>query len=245
MRGRMMIRDQDGNWTFKDLGDLNGVDVFQNLPDEFQAFVPDKDHRAMRVYVDGNRKSVTCKIIKGGENLEIEQSGDGPIIVRRSDDAGDSTETVYETEEELRDADPEAYELFHSSGTKVFVAEGEDADHIRMFDVDIDASAWQRDMDAWQSQMETSLEEARQGYAEALRHVEALKQGGSIDALLPLMSAGEVKNTFEVRPDGTIEARTRKDDAELVRLYTDEQDLAQRNPSLHQKFAELMEVADK
>ncbi len=48
------------------------------------------------------------------------------------------------------------------------------------------------------------------------------------------------RHSFEVRSDGTIEVRIRKGDAELIQLYDDEDDLAERNPKLFRKYEGLM-----
>lgn len=50
------------------------------------------------------------------------------------------------------------------------------------------------------------------------------------------------KHSFEVNEDGQIEVRIRKGDSELVRLYEDADDLADRNPKLFEKYQELMEL---
>ena len=54
--------------------------------------------------------------------------------------------------------------------------------------------------------------------------------------------AGKARQTFEVRPDGTIEVSTRRGGNEVVRLFEDEDDLAERSPKLYEKYAELMEI---
>ena len=57
---------------------------------------------------------------------------------------------------------------------------------------------------------------------------------------LRLHGLGKPRQSFEVRSDGTIEVHLRKGDSELVQLYDDEDDLADRNPKLFRKYQDLM-----
>ena len=49
---------------------------------------------------------------------------------------------------------------------------------------------------------------------------------------------GQVRQSFEVRPDGTIEAKIRRGDTEVVELFTNEADLQKRDAELYQKYIE-------
>ncbi len=49
---------------------------------------------------------------------------------------------------------------------------------------------------------------------------------------------GQARQSFEVRPDGTIESKVRRGDTEVTELFTNESDLQQRDPQLYQKFIE-------
>ena len=70
-----------------------------------------------------------------------------------------------------------------------------------------------------------------------------LKGEGALPMAMGL-HMGKPRQSFEVRTDGTIEARIRKGDSELVQLYKNEADLKQRNPDLHKKYQELMSVRE-
>ena len=55
---------------------------------------------------------------------------------------------------------------------------------------------------------------------------------------------GKPKHTFEARADGSIEVRIRKGDSELVQIFLNESDLAQRRPELYKKY-ETLKAADQ
>lgn len=48
------------------------------------------------------------------------------------------------------------------------------------------------------------------------------------------------KHTFEVAGDGSIEVRIRRGDSELVQVFDDKDDLAERNPKLFKKYERMM-----
>jgi hypothetical protein len=94
-----------------------------------------------------------------------------------------------------------------------------------------------------------SLSGAHEAYQKAMEELhqsmeklksEGFKAGGALPMAMGLAHLGKPRQSFEVRTDGTIEARIRKGDSELVQLYKNEADLKQRNPELHKKYAELM-----
>ena len=72
-----------------------------------------------------------------------------------------------------------------------------------------------------------------------------LKEGLSgLRHFAPMHRFGKPKHTFEVRADGTIEVRIRKGGSELVQLFEDEDDLAERRPELFEKYDRLMNAEE-
>lgn len=53
------------------------------------------------------------------------------------------------------------------------------------------------------------------------------------------------KHTFEVAGDGSIEVRIRRGDSELVQVFDDEDDLADRKPKLFKKYERMMGLDNK
>ena len=56
---------------------------------------------------------------------------------------------------------------------------------------------------------------------------------------------GKPKHQFEVQADGTIQVKIRRGDSELVQIFADEDDLADRSPNLYEKFADLMDLENE
>lgn len=238
-RGRFLFKGPEGNWVMRDLGDMD-------LPDDVKMLIPDAESRNVQVFVENGEKRIRTTVQRDGESLTVEQEGeDGPITVTREDAQGNESTATYESEDELKEGDEEAYEVLQGTGTGTFQFRL-NALHDGDFDFDIDvddALQWhsQFDMDA----LHESLERAQEAYHEALEQFHQL-QGGSAGAMPPMphmmtFHGGKPRQSFEVRTDGTIEVRVRKGDSELVKLYSSESDLKRREPELYEKYLELMD----
>ncbi len=104
--------------------------------------------------------------------------------------------------------------------------------------------ATQEAQKAFQEVMEAFQEQHADGRSEPSSHVFALPFGskGHGKAMFVPKRLGKPEHTFTVQKDGTIEVRIRKGDSELVQLFEDEEDLAQRDPTLSQKYETLMSL---
>ena len=220
--------------------------------------------------MDGNRKSIKTKVEKDGTVIAVMQEDEGEITVTRTDEDGEARETAYADEEELAAADPEAYELFKSAGESATIHL--DLEGIADIDVDLDLDEWADNVEEWRDDLEEHLEEAGEAYSramesahEALREVmERWQESGAGSRSEPwphfavppmppgkdplfasrFLEMGKPRHTFTVKEDGSIEARIRKGDSELVRVFENEESLAKRNPKLYQKYQELIEAEE-
>jgi hypothetical protein len=97
-------------------------------------------------------------------------------------------------------------------------------------------------------QLHESLQRAQEAYHEALEQFHQLQDGSGKAGtghkilrshVIPLH--GKARQSFEVRPDGTIEVKVRKGDSEVVKLYTNESDLKRREPELYEKYRSVVD----
>lgn len=274
-RGKIMLRDPDGEWVFKDLGDLSKLEVLRELPDNIRALIPQAGSRSVQVFMGDGEKSedaqvtTRIKIHRDGDVLVVEQTDDSEIVVRRTDKSGHETVNTYASEDELRDADEEAYEAYKDAADSVITStiHVDGLEGLDDLDIEFDLGEWKENLDDWKVHLNEAIGEAHDARQHAMEQLEeVMKQwkGAAKDSsahawpfLLPdeggdlekyfgsgFVHIGKPRHTFEVRTDGTIEVRIRKGDSELVQLYTDEDDLAERNPKLHAKYRELMSAGE-
>lgn len=264
-RGKILRKGPDGEWIFKDLGDL---DELSDLSEKIKVLIPKSGSRSVQVFVDGNRKSIKTKVEKDGAVIVVMQEDEGGITVTRTDEDGEERETAYADEEELAAADPEAYELFKSASASAVIH----LDIEGIADIDVDLDEWTDNLDEWRDDLEEHLEEVGEAYSravesanEALREVmERWQEGGpggrsepwpnfTVPPMPPgkapffasrFLEMGKPRHTFTVKEDGSIEARIRKGDSELVRVFENEESLAERNPKLYEKYQELIEAEE-
>ncbi|MFQ5462078.1 MAG: S1C family serine protease [Phycisphaerae bacterium] len=266
--GKMLRRNEDGEWVFEDLGDLTNI---KELRDHLRLPIPGGTSQTTQVFVDGNSKSVKLEIRTDKGELSIEQEDGGEITVTRTDEAGTETTTVYEDEDALAEGDPDAFEYYQSSGKPIiFNLSVDGIEGLRDFDFDLDLDDlkdglfdWRKDLHDQLSEAHTAyleaMEQARKAYEEAITAWKSDGEDEDGDAAFSMpffpfrgghalfMGQGRhdrarPKHTFSVDADGVIEVRIRRGDAELVRHFESEADLATRNPELYAKFQELTEA---
>jgi len=243
-KGTVLHFGPEGKWVFKDLGDVAEI---EGLPESVRAFLPKAGTSSVRVWEDGEGKSmVRCRVQRDGTSLVIEQEDEGDIAVTRTDDQGTETKSTYASADELRAGDPEAFELFDDASDSAIVKL--DIDGIAgIEEIDIDVPDLKKHILQWKSHVGEGVANAlkeHEIHLEGLHeHLVQLKEAFGEDALPELFRDhswhAKPRQSFEVRPDGTIEARLRKGDSELVRTFDDEYDLQQRRPDLYEKYLEL------
>ncbi len=267
-RGKFIHRGPAGEWTVKDLGDLKGMD---DLPHNIKVFVPKSGDRSTDVFVANGKRTIKMQVNNNGASFTVERTDDGPITVRRTDADGNETVGSYDDEESLREGDEEAFKVFTESGKGIVInVDGSTTvDGGFDFDFDFDVDGWEDAMSEWRTHMEGGIAEANEAYAKAMEEVHAALQklkdeGGQgavklgqlhmlmhpdgdhaeLPMIMGLAQMAKPRQSFEARPDGTIEVRVRKGDSELVQLYRNEFDLQQRDADLYAKYQELKSIKE-
>jgi hypothetical protein len=266
--GRMLRKDADGKWVMEDLGDLHDL---KNLPDKIKMFLPKSGSKSVQVYTDGGHKRIRTKVEKDGNVIIVEQEGDGEITVTRVDTDGVETKNTYADAQALESADQEAFDLYDSTTKSHVVFTDKDGMAIDVdgdFDwtMDFDDLGWEGPAGEWKIHIEKSLEAAKEAHDQAMTHLHELMQqwkGGQGFTVEPgknlffadpddpaspqrfaFRAFGKPTHTFELKADGSIEVRIRRGDSELLRTYTDEDDLADRDPKLYEKYQKIREAEE-
>ena len=264
-RGRMLKRGPEGDWELKDLGDLKEL---ADLPENIKMLIPKTGSRTVNVWADDGKQKLTLIVERDGKVLEIKQEDGGDIRVQRTGEGGIETTAVYHNEDELREADEEAYEAFQNAGKTIVLELDLDDVDISNIKLDVDPEEWEENVFEWRTELEEGLGKAREGYEQAMEQLretlEQLKTGEhqviledleGLEDLPEILKglhkpnlfghAGKPRHSFELQEDGTIKVRIRKGDSELVQRYSDEDDLARRNPELYDKYRDLMSVEEQ
>lgn len=206
-RGKI-LRQKDGKWTFENLGDLEEL---KELPKHIEMFIPKSGSRSTKIYAKGDKKKITTKVERDGTVIALTQEGDGPITVKKIDEDGEESERTYADEDELREADEEAYEVWEDVGDSVVVHLDVDAieipeieiPHIEIpeFEFKFDADEWKEHSEEWKSHLDESLGEAKEHYERAMEEfheaMEQLREGegfpddSKLPHLLPLLKKGD------------------------------------------------------
>ncbi|MEK6799057.1 MAG: PDZ domain-containing protein [Planctomycetota bacterium] len=260
-RGKFLFKAPDGQWTFKDLGELEHLKELKDLPAKIRMMIPKHGTQSTKTFIEGGQKRVITKVEDDGHSITIKQENEDEITVTRTDERGKEATATYDSEEALKDGDAEAYAMLENAGdVQVFGVDGDGPGFLHLdLDVDVDADDLGEHVQEWREKMEKGLWEARETYEKAVEEMQRLREewhnGKGIqafhdlhDQLAPTVTGlgftGKPKHSFEVRTDGTIEVRIRKGDSELVRLYSNEAELKARDPKLAKKYAELTKAGD-
>ncbi|MCP4590915.1 MAG: PDZ domain-containing protein [bacterium] len=251
--GKILSKDEDGNWTVQLLGDLAEMD---DLPEEIREALPSDDQISIKMYADEDeRKSVSVVRIRDGETITVAQEDDGDIVVTRADE-GVSTEATYADAEALMAADEEAYEIYEqvSEGSQVEIHIGAEDDNIfrlRQFGKGPHTLHLEGAREEWKKQLEEAMEESRGAIEEANRSVDEARKHfkfrmkeaphfnwfGEDGENSFVFDISQARQTFRVNPDGEIEVTIRKDDTEVTRVFRDEADLERRDEELYEKYS--------
>lgn len=259
-RAHVMLRGDDGEWKLETLGDLEDMDMaFGEL--DLKA-LPELGSRSFRVFAhsDGER---TVELNRDGTTLLITGSNADGITVTRVDENGEESTATYADKAELEANDAEAFEAFEGNRQHGVFTFSPDAGEMK-FDLKIDPSDPDSNVFVWRNNMEEGLAEAEEAHAFAIQHLEealeAAREGGAVEALelAERMGAdnnarfgklhflgGKPKHTFEVQANGAIHVTIRRGENELVQIFADEADLANRSPNLYDKYADLMDLENE
>lgn len=257
-KGRLFKLGPKGEWLSHDFEGLEELDELQafsvfGVPGMKGAFGP----HSVKVITEGDSCTLKMTVEQDGSTLMIARSGDGEIKVTRTDSNGQVTEQTYANEEELKAGDEEAYDALTSGGAYVDV-------NVQLEGLEGVLSGLKH-LETWQdwhgdhAELLERVGEAQQEAHEAIVKIKALDLKGLKELNLPEMMSitvpglpdGTTLNVetfmeqatyaFKMEKDGTIELRINKDDAEVVQLYADEDDLARRNPEMAAKYRETVD----
>lgn len=269
---RERIRDRAHVLKLGEDGELEFLNL-KSFPVELRKVFPFRHGLTTRIILDDDRKSFNVVITQDDQTLEIEQEGDGEITVRRTDEDGNVTESVYDSADDLAENDEEAFEVYNSMDRdhKVFFRGDGDA----KFDFDFDFGEFGdlhgmmlnlKELKGLEELDSEALEEAMEGLHEALKNMPHGPHGFGFDwkghgsgghgfqwrsadegdedpdsapRVLRRMLRGHVGSpghSFRVAPDGSIELHIRNGDTEVIQVFEDEDDLAERNPELYEKY---------
>jgi len=183
-RCKILRRGEDDEWIIENLGDLKAL---KELPKHIRMLIPESGSRSTKILVKGDKKKITTKVERDGTVIALTQEGDGPITVKRVDEDGNESEQTYADEDELREADEEAYELWEDVGDSVTLHLDIDAieipeiiiPHIEIpgFEFKFDADEWKEHAEEWKSHLDESLREGKEHYERAMEEFrEAMEQ---------------------------------------------------------------------
>jgi hypothetical protein len=180
-RGKILMRGPGDEWIIEDLGDLEQL---KELPKHIRKFIPESGRRSIQINVDGDQKKLKVKVEREGGIIVITQEGDGPIIVKRTDKDGRETTATYDSGDELRTADEEAYDLWEKAADSAVIhldLDGVEVPDIDLpefkFDFDIDSDELMEHAQDWRANLEKSLSEAQEAYERAMKQFrEAMEQ---------------------------------------------------------------------
>lgn len=246
--GHLLRQKDDGTWQFDDLGEL---DVLKDLPEDIRKALPGHRGFYSQVWVDNDQTRTRVESTTDGTRIVVEENADGRITVQRIDAAGATTESTFANRKELADADEEAASLLERQPVQIFRdGAGQGFGYI--------SGDWPQQVEAWREQMAEQLESAQEALRRTMEQFHDRSAAGGWQGLIPpdgdlkdhrfgpFFGPGRFSETapelrkpthsFQVMPDGAIEARIRKGDTEVVRQFTSEDDLARRAPDLHKKF---------
>ncbi len=268
-RGRMLKRGDDGHWIMTELGDLSELD---DLPAHVKMFVPQAGSRIVTWDDNGSSRSIHIEIKGEDSLSISQEDGGDITVTRTDSDGNETVTVYADADELKAgdEAAYRIFNKADANGLGFFVHDGDfgiddidfelgDNKFVFSFDdKDFDAAAFE-----WNENLEKSLSEANASAAEALKNAQALiaelEDGEGWPALdrlhqlQPLIGSGagsqafrfhrsKPRHSFEVRADGTIEVKIRKGDTEVVQLFTDADDLADRKPKLYEKYRDVMDA---
>ena len=245
-RGKVLSKDEAGNWRLEDLGELPGL---ESLPEALREALPSTGEVTTKVFVgDDNKKTVNCVVIREGATIAVERHDDGNIVVKRTSPDGTQTEKTYASADAFQADDEEAYGICGgvTSGAEVEVQTGSGPDDVlRLYGGGDD---WRQQMEAAMKQYQEQMQEAQKGLNEAQKQFRFHIPSGA-GHVPPGWFKGDgtgffgsgahpAARTFRVNPDGQIEATIRQNDTEVTKIFRNEADLQKRDPALFESYSQ-------
>lgn len=232
-RGAMFRRGQDGQWQVVPMPAPPVAPVPPAAPGQPAAPAPPPIRFDIigRGMPEGNSTFVIVES-KDGVSTEIRRDADGMITVSRSsgDDASEKKVRKYKTADELKKADPAAWEMYrrlrgNQAGAMSWgIAPG---------------GGWGGNMSAFNDpSVRRDMDRARAELERAMKQLNAAgMQGGNWQN--PHPAGGRPDISFEQLQDGRIRVTTRDGDQELVQTYKDADELHAKRPGLYKRYQRL------
>lgn len=243
--GGILRKDAEGNWKFENLGDLKEMQkLWQHMPDEKAL-----DHLfKWSGSLPGSQSDFDIETREG--KLQIERTGDKTTVTRTKVD-GDKrqvTTKTYDSDEEFKKDDPEAYKMMKKhtcfefqlgKGPGCLVTPGGETLKFlgKGSDFDFNLQELMKNAGEMRKHAAEAGAEARKAYEEAARLHADKNLGG-------LFVKGKAGTSFEVTADGEIKVTTRKGDEELTQTYADAAALKKARPDLYEKFRKLQDAGE-
>jgi len=217
----------------KDLPDaLRGLRLLQRGDDDEDLILrfdtEDEAHGEMEIKI---------KIDRDGEVLVIHRTKDGKVTVERADKEGETSSATYDSVEQLKEEDPEAYELYKGFGCghrHTMILSYPDLKDLPKLQKRYQKQIQLRLGDA-QTKIRVATEQAGRAVEDANRTVRVLTRA------LPPGASAEVDLDVTVNDDGSISVSVRKGETRVTYEFKSKDDFKQREPELFEKFRETLE----
>lgn len=239
-RGGMFEKDPQGNWQFKDLGQIDDVkDLFSQMPNMgpgnlqyfWQNAAPDHMNQ-MQIHVDQ------------GNEVRIEKDDTGKITVTRVEKNGADNNTRVETfddEAAFEAGDPDAFKMykegmggdgvFNFRMNRAFPGLGNTGPDMSTFKFDFNDKDMQATIEKFQKQVE-EMQKNAQDLRIQLRA--APGAAGAPAASAPVER--KATTSFEVQDDGSVRVTTRVDGTELVEKFGSVEQMKNDRPDLFERY---------
>ncbi len=259
VRGRW-LRPGPGGWIFEDLGPMrelpDALKEFQHYtdPDWLKQFLPEDID--VHVEVDPDdwsdadepgevRVEIRIQRDDDGKTMSIRRTEDGKIHVERSEPGGKSQSAVYENEEELRGADPQAWELYSENVRR----HGHGNWHVVRPELDRLGSLRHEFQAEVEHKLQSALERAREAYdqaqkaAEAARelHVEIKRRSDQDGAAAGRSESRRESLSLEIGDDGHITVTVDDGDGPQRHEFRNAEELRKEKPELYERLRGVLE----
>jgi hypothetical protein len=237
-RGGILRQTPDGKWIIERFGDLKGMPDMRSLDHLF----------GWAGRLPGSPFDVDVQTEKG--DLRIEGRDGKFTVTRTRTEAGDkkvTTTRTFESEQDLKKGDPEAYKVlkehvkvgvgvFGDKGAKVFVGPGTEGFKGFPNGTQIEKKFHEALKDA-EAAGQKALEAEAKARKSVAREMEKYREAHGGD----LFASRRARTSFEVASDGKIRVTTRKGSEELTRTFDNAEALKQARPDLYEKYQKLNE----
>lgn len=230
--------------------EVNDLGQFMDIPPELAGMVPDILGSTSELWIEDGRPKSRTQAIKGNVRFIIETDPDGRIHVSRFEAAGggQGQHTTYDDARALREADPDAYEIYSRTSAALAAPPStataqlpklDDGplthdERVRRF------NEWVEVFRAVMQQLNQQVSDAQQDYDAALKAFESARD--KIMQMDPQGAGGQERPAsfrFEALAGGRIMVKVRRGDAELAEVYGSAEDLRKARPLLFERYDAL------